>query len=103
MAIVRAVCNLVAVPAFPVTVVGAAGNLIALLTIVVDLPLVSTVICGTFTVPPNAKVAAAVGPYDPAVTPLSAKVVERARFAEPLKLPDAVASPVRDIVLDVVR
>jgi hypothetical protein len=44
-----------------------------------------------------------VGPYEPAVTPLSAKVVERARFAEPLKLPDAVASPVRDIVLDVVR
>ena len=73
------------------------------MTIVVDLPLASTVICGTFTVVPNDIVTLPVGPYEPAVTPLSAKVVERARFAEPLKLPDAVASPVRDIVLDVVR
>ena len=103
IAIVLAVANLVAVPALPVTVVGAAGNLIALLTTAVDLPLASTVICGMFTLPPKANVAAAVGPYDPAVTPLSARVEDNAKLAVPLKEPDAVISPVRDMVLDVVN
>ena len=60
--IVRAVASFVAVPALPETLVGAAGNLMALFTTAVARPLASTVICGTLTLPPKASVAAAVGP-----------------------------------------
>ena len=50
---VLAVSNLVADPAFPVTVVGVAGNVIAIFEIAVTLPLASTVVYGILKDLPN--------------------------------------------------